>query len=227
MREKVVRSGVWRRREVFGDATLYLGDCMDILPTLADGEFDLVATDPPYGIDYSRGADKARASAARGGIAGDKDTTARDEALAAIAPAACAVFGSLYAPFPANVRHVCIWQKRADSGVYGAMYGFRRDVEALFLCGDLPRRTVKWSSVLTGFPQPRNQHPHAKPVDLCRWIIAKFEGAVIDPFMGSGTTGVAALQLNRKFTGIEIEEKYFEIACRRIEAVANQGVLFK
>jgi DNA modification methylase len=72
-------------------------------------------------------------------------------------------------------------------------------------------------------------HPTMKPVDLMTWCIQR-AGApetILDPFMGSGTTGVAAIQLGRKFIGIEREEKYFDIACRRIEQAAKQGQLFE
>jgi len=193
---------------------IYHADCRDVLPHLEP--VDLVLTDPPYGIAYRRGENKARASAARGGIAGDADTTVRDSVLSCLRDTAQVVFGSLYAPFPPDTRHVCVWRKRADAGLYGAEYGFRRDVEAVFLCGALPRRTVEWSSVLSGWHQERNGHPHAKPVGLCVWLADKFAGTILDPFMGSGTTLVAARDLGRKAIGIEIEERYCEIAAKRL-----------
>jgi site-specific DNA-methyltransferase (adenine-specific) len=73
------------------------------------------------------------------------------------------------------------------------------------------------------------EHPTQKPVELIAWCIGllpKPAASILDPFMGSGTTGVAALRLGRKFIGIEIEERWFDIACRRIETEARQGKLF-
>jgi DNA modification methylase len=70
------------------------------------------------------------------------------------------------------------------------------------------------------------RHPAQKPVALMRWCVAKTNGLVIDPFMGSGTTGVACMNLSRKFIGIEIEPKYFDIACERITNAQRQERLF-
>jgi DNA modification methylase len=69
-------------------------------------------------------------------------------------------------------------------------------------------------------------HPTQKPIDLMQWLIEKTTGTILDPFMGSGTTGVACVKLGRRFIGIEIEPKYFDIACRRIEAAYKQPDLF-
>ncbi len=69
-------------------------------------------------------------------------------------------------------------------------------------------------------------HPHAKPVDLLWQLVEPVAGCILDPFMGSGTTGVACAKLGRKFIGIEIEPKYFDIACRRIEAAYKQPDMF-
>lgn len=73
------------------------------------------------------------------------------------------------------------------------------------------------------------QHPTQKPIALMSWCIEQIKPApqlILDPFLGSGTTGVAAIQLGRKFIGIERESKYFDIACRRIEQAVAQGQLF-
>ena len=75
--------------------------------------------------------------------------------------------------------------------------------------------------------QDGKEHPTQKPVEVMRWCIGFIEGGtILDPFMGSGTTGVAAVQLGRKFIGIEIDPKYYDIACRRIEEATRQGDLF-
>ena len=89
---------------------------------------------------------------------------------------------------------------------------------------------TSFDSVARVFDGPRTffdrQHPTQKPIRLIEWCIEKTAGSVIDPFMGSGTTGVACANLGRKFIGIEIERKYFDIACERIDAAYAQGRLF-
>lgn len=117
--------------------------------------------------------------------------------------------------------------------MFGTIAGYRRDVEPVFLCGDWAAEPVSRSSVLSAAAMFRGHaaqetggHPHTKPVDLlCKLIGATRAKTIIDPFMGSGTTGVACAQLGRKFIGIEIEPKYFDIACRRIEQAYAQGKL--
>lgn len=217
---------------VIGNATLYLGDCREILPTLP--KVDAVVTDPPYGIGWSKPFLENGNSRAHAGIQGDMDCSVRDFALSSKVSDKAIVFGSFMAPFPANVRQVLVWHKPADSGLFGAVAGYRRDIEAIFLVGEWPATTGLRSSVLTGMAQFRGHaaassgsHPHTKPVDLMEKLLA-VSGAqcVVDPFMGSGSTGVACMNLGRKFIGIEIEPSYFDIACERIKAAQDQLRLF-
>jgi DNA modification methylase len=202
--------------------TIYHGDCLEVE---AWRGVDVVVTDPPYGIGWTRNAGvwRSRKSKAHDGITNDHDTSARDEALALVAGKPCVVFGSFYAPYPANVRQVLVWHKPADAGVVGATTGYRRDVEPVFLVGDWPVRPVRWAGVLRSSAGgisavvTATGHPHTKPVDLMvRLIDACPDGVVADPFMGSGTTLVAAKRLGRKAIGIEIEERYCEIAAERL-----------
>lgn len=221
------------RIETIGNATLYLGDCQQILPAInAAAAF----TDPPYGIRWSKPglpeSAKRNASRPHEGIANDQDTTARDKALRHFDRAV--VFGSLLAPFPERTKQCLIWHKPGDSGVFGAVAGYRRDVEAIFLVGNWEAAGVERSSVLRASAHFRGQiaaesgsHPHAKPVDLMEKLIAVTDIPIIcDPFMGSGTTGVACAHLGRRFVGIEIDPEYFRIACGRISAAYAQGRLF-
>ncbi len=139
-----------------------------------------------------------------------------------------AVFGSLYAPFPADLRQVCIYRKPADAGVVGSVTGFRRDVEAIFLVGPWPRRPARHSSVLTtripnagtaSSPAGRTGHPHAKLTDLMEALIDACPppGVIADPFAGSGTTLVAPRNLGRHAIGVEIDERYCEVIARRLD----------
>jgi DNA modification methylase len=218
------------RKETIGDCTLYLGDCRELLPLLP--KVDAVVTDPPYGIGWRRGVNSARNSKSHDGIANDGDTSARDEALRLTQGAPAIVFGSFYAPYPERTKQVLVWQKPADSGLVGSVTGFRRDAEPVFLVGDWPVRTVEASSVLRTW---RGQsgivtetgHPHTKPLDLIRELIGFCPGRLIlDPFMGSGTTGVACARMGRRFIGIEIDPGYFETACKRIRDAYAQPDMF-
>lgn len=199
---------------------IYHGDCRSILPALS---FDVIVTDPPYGIRWSRGVNGARNSKAHGGILGDEDTSARDEMLALCGGRPAVVFGSFYAPYPDGTRQVLVWHKPADAGVVGATTGFRRDAEPVFLVGEWPIKTVRWPSVIRSSADgiaaivTATGHPHTKPVDVVmRLIDACPPGIVADPFMGSGTTLVAAKRLGRQAVGIELDEAYCEVAAKRL-----------
>ena len=208
--------------------TLYHGDCREVTDWLAA---DVLISDPPYGIGWRRGENKRRGSKRHTGIANDLDTTVRDEALALVAAMPAAVFGSLYAAPPPQVRHICIWEKPPDAGVVGSSVGFRRDVEAIYLVGSWPRKPPSRGSVLRSrlpnignpsSPAGRTGHPHAKPVDLMSELIQFAPpGVVVDPFAGSGSTLLAAKLLDRRAIGVELEERWCEFIARRFD----QGVL--
>lgn len=208
--------------------TLYHGDCRGVSAWL---NADVMVTDPPYGIGWSKGLDAKNGSRAHDGIANDESTEARDLIVSQWGTKPAAVFGSLYAPFPAAVRHVLVWEKPGDAGVFGSTIGFRRDVEAVFLLGEWATRPAQWGSVLrsavrniggANSPSGRTGHPHTKPVDVLCTLIDRSGGATIcDPFAGSGSTLVAARSLGRRAIGVELEERYCEVAARRL----SQGVL--
>jgi site-specific DNA-methyltransferase (adenine-specific) len=200
--------------------TIYHGDCLALI---ASFDADLLVTDPPYGIKWTRSINEARASKAHAGILNDHDTSIRDAILVATSTMPGVVFGSFYAPFPANLKQVLVWVKPPDAGVVGSTTGFRRDIEPVFLVGPWPQRTVRWSAAFRagagGISAVASEtgHPHTKPLGLMRDILSKCPaGTVLDPFMGSGSTLRAAKDLGRKAIGIEIEERYCEVAARRL-----------
>jgi DNA modification methylase len=209
--------------------TLYLGDCLEQTAWLAA---DVLVTDPPYGIGWMRNENASQSSKAHAGIKNDQDTAARDTVLALAAHMPAVVFGSFAAPFPARVKQTLVWQKPNDAGVVGSVTGFRRDIEAVFLVGDWPLRTVSSSSVLRsqlthngrpGSPSRRTGHPHSKPLDLMEQLIAACPpGVVADPFAGSGSTLLAARAQGRRAVGVEIDEAYCEVIASRLA----QGDLF-
>lgn len=207
------------RVEVIGDATLYLGDCMDILPTLP--KVDAVITDPPYGI----------AATWKGGSGNGWGKSTQEAALrnewddAPPSPDLLAsllgmsdeqiIWGGNYFDLPPS-RCWFVWNKP----------------ERNFTLAEAELAWTNRDNVVRVFDgvrsDPGRVHPTQKPLALMAWCVQKTKGeTVLDPFMGSGTTGVAAIQLGRKFIGIEREPKYFDIACRRIEQAAKQGQLFE
>jgi DNA modification methylase len=206
-----------------GQIQIWHGDCREILPDI-HGAYQAVVTDPPYGIGWSRGVNSARNSKSHDGIANDEDTSVRDDALDMVSGVPAVVFGSFYAPFPSRLKQVLVWEKPADSGVVGSTTGFRRNVEPVFIVGPWPHQSVKWSSLLKpcagsiSAVATETGHPHTKPVGLMRILIERCpDGVILDPFMGSGTTLRAAKDLGRKAIGIEIEERYCEIAAKRLQ----------
>jgi site-specific DNA-methyltransferase (adenine-specific)/modification methylase len=207
-----------------GNATLYLGDCMDILPTLA--KVDAVITDPPYGIGES-----SKKNESRGGLAKPKDYGFFDWDKAPPPDALIelmrtkgqhqAFFGGNYFTLPPTSCWL-VWDKLNGNNDFA-------DCELAWTNWPKAVRRLQWR--WNGMIRQGNEeryHPTQKPLEVMKWVIELCPKAdtILDPFMGSGTTGVAAIQLGRKFIGIEREPKYFDIACQRIEQAVAQGQLF-
>ena len=198
-------------------ATIYHGDCLDMIEALT---FDVVVTDPPYGISHS--SNKLGAPLRGKQIVGDSSTAARDAALDAAAadgfPAVC--FGRWDLPPDRDLRGVLVWDKGGHVGMGDLAFPWKQNWEAVYIWGPgfKGRRgsgvlsinaLPPWGGVIT--------HPHEKPVDLMRTLIGKCPpGTILDPFMGSGTTLRAAKDLGRKSIGIELDERYCEIAATRL-----------
>jgi site-specific DNA-methyltransferase (adenine-specific) len=220
------------RVETIGRATLYLGDCREILPTL--GKVDAVVTDPPYGInlntDNSRFSGGNTASVAKRGnnigpaggarILGDDKEF--DPAFLLGLGGDKIIWG--WNNYPDKLpRGAClIWLKRNDA----AFGSFLSDAELAWMSkghGVYCRRDLSNAAITND-----RAHPTQKPLGLMVWCLSFVPKAksILDPFMGSGTTGVAAVQMERDFIGIEREPKYFDIACKRIEDAQRQGSLF-
>ena len=201
-----------------GAVYLYRADCMDILPQLPDGAVDVVVTDPPYGMSYKSGWSGRS-------IKGDGDTNIRDAALSAWSGPAI-VFGRWDCPRPPKTRARLIWNKGDWPGMGDLSFPWGPSDEEIYIIGDgfTGKRsgTVIHENRLTG----NTRHPNEKPVGLLSKLIRKSPaGCVADPFMGSGTTGVACVKLGRSFIGIEREPRYFDIAVKRIdEAFADQAL---
>jgi site-specific DNA-methyltransferase (adenine-specific)/modification methylase len=204
--------------EQIGDATLYLGDCRDILPTL--GGVDAVVTDPPYGTNVTEWDQSVGIGTIR---------------MCLEASAGYSVF------FYSNTRlgHLLAAIKECDRDAWVAVWHKPNSV------GFERRFAPQWTPIViaySGSPRfwgqdlcrcsivPQNvQHPTPKQLGVVEWCVERaslVNSVVLDPFMGSGTTGVACAKLGRRFIGIEIEPKYFDIACRRIEEAQRQPDMF-
>ncbi len=205
-----------------GDATLYLGDCREILPTL--GKVDAVVTDPPYGIGEATGKNKSRSSRA---VSKDYGDDAWDDEpidlntlnLVKSAGRWQIIFGGNYYPMPPSSCWL-IWDKlNGDNDFADCELAWTNMPKAV------RRLQYRWHGMIRQNNEPRGDHPTQKPLGLMRWCLAQLPDGcrtILDPFMGSGTTGVAALIGGYSFIGIEREPRYFERARRRISEARSQ-----
>ena len=204
-------SGPWKRIERIGNAVLLLGDCLEILPHLP--KVDAVITDPPYGIGIAANPFRQKHEA----MAWDNAPATSQHIAACLAAApACLFWGGNYFDLPPT-QGFLIWDKVQPEDFSSAMceYAWTNVAKPAKL---FKRHVVSYEKF----------HPTTKPVELMRWCVDWMGNpqTILDPFMGSGTTGVACMNLGRSFVGIEIEPKYFDIACERIENAQRQERLF-
>lgn len=204
--------------------TLYHGDCREVTAWL---EADVLVTDPPYGRAWKQG-DTGRgrgwASDNHVGIANDATTEARDAALAMWGERPAILFGDLMLAPPVGAKHVLIYDKGNDAGFTGAVGGYRRNAEAIYLVGAGHGSGLGgMSSIIStrtsagGNLARTTGHPHTKPLDVMSELILNTHLHVIaDPFAGSGSTLVAAKHLGKRAIGVEIDERYCETAARRL-----------
>jgi len=216
------------RIEQIGDCTLYLADCMDVLPTL--GKVDAVVTDPPYGINYGKlmkgkgdgngGLDKNRWKD-YGDFDWDADRPAREVFNEILG---CSQFqiiwgGNYFSDYLPPSMQWLIWDKCQTFSL--------ADFEMAWCSQRKAARIFRYSrpeALADG-----RHHPTQKPIQLMQWCMEQLPKScqtILDPFMGSGTTGVACVKMGRKFIGIEREPEYFEIACRRIREAYAQPDMF-
>jgi DNA modification methylase len=186
--------------------TLYLGDCREVTDWL---EADVLVTDPPYGMAHSSGW-KSRP------IVGDETVESRDSLWGA-KPAL--VFGRWNCPRPTAARARIIWDKGNWPGMGDLKLPWGPSDEEIYVLGSgfVGKRegTVIRGNRLVG--EATSDHPTPKPVPLMELLIEKCPpGVVTDPFAGSGSTLVAAKNLGREAIGVELDERYCEIAARRL-----------
>ena len=201
---------------VIGDCQLWLGDCLDILPRL--GKVDAVVTDPPYGIGFAGQPTKWQRRAGQQAEAWDDRPVTSLPDILALGRIQVAWGGNYYPLAPS--RGWLSWFK-PDAPPSMA------SIELAWTNQDRNARQVSCSIAATN--AERVGHPTQKPIAVMLWTLQQFPDTetILDPFMGSGTTGVACVKLGRKFIGIEKEPRYFDIACKRIEDAYKQGDMFR
>ncbi len=205
------------RVEVIGNATLYLGDCREVLPTLP--KVDAVITDPPYGIGKdgqkrTTGGNGGRKEYEFLGWDGERPDAEVFHMILAAAPKHVIWGGNYFADLLPATGKWLVWDKGQRINQSDGELAWTSQPGALRIC------TMNRVELMTDGAE----HPTQKPVRLMEWCFGqvKATGPILDPFMGSGTTGVACANLGREFIGIEREPKYFDIACRRIEDAQRQ-----
>lgn len=227
---------------IIGNATLYCGDSLEILPFLKK-QIDAIVTDPPYGINYKKGKESARTNSLhcnvnKKPIHGD-DTAFNPSYLIELSESWKTGSATPYFPvvlFGANhyanrlpeYGYWYCWDKACGQG------GADNFADAEFIW--MNRKNARcvyhhfWKGAMrSGADNSNNSlrgHPSQKPVELMRWCLDTARiglgKSVCDPYMGSGSTGVACITSGRKFIGIEIDREYFDIACQRIADAQRQ-----
>lgn len=204
--------------------TLWHGDCREVTEWL---EADVLVTDPPYGISWTSNIRNYSTTGSiqkreREGIAGDGSTDCRDHILATWGNRPAIVFGSWRIPRPANITSRLIWHKQGMNPGPIKRAFMTQDEEIYVLGGAWPQTSPPMRSVLTTTEERGSYtrsvgHPTPKPVGLmCRLVDRCPPGVIADPFAGSGSTLLAAKQLGRRAIGVELDERYCEIAARRL-----------
>jgi DNA modification methylase len=244
----------YKRKEIIGDCELYLGDCLEVMPLV--GRVDAVVTDPPYEAvmqnkwavlsEQDRGSKEQKKFARHGALKFDAIDDVRDD----VAKAMCEVCEGWLIAFcmaegvrawrdsieaqGVRYKRAMVWVKPDAMPQFngqGPSVGHEMLVSAW--CGKGHSRWNGGGKPGT-FIYNKNtpggaEHPTQKPLPLMQDLVSLFSNhqqLVLDPFIGSGTTGVACVKLGRKFIGIELNEQYFDIACSRIEKAYAQPDMF-
>ena len=203
------------KKEVIADCELYLGDCLEILPQL--GVVDAIITDPPYGIKWNGRAYKD-------GIEWDNAIPSKEvfDLLFSISRNQIIWGLNYFIEYLKNSRCVFVWRKKMGKAPSFSQF------ELAWTSFHFPSVIFEYEApgARGWWNNPRDSvryHTAQKPLPLMEKCVSYFSDSavIVDPFMGSGTTGVARVETGRRFIGIEINERYFEIACRRIREAAG------
>ena len=225
------------RKEKIGDCTLYLGDCLDVLPKVE--RVDCVITDPPYGDGAGTGYGTLKKE-----ILGNDDPLLNAQMLRA-AYSCLRKNGTIYnftnwkhqdflrfyveRYTRLKMKHSVVWDKKGMK--LGAAFRPQYEVILVLEKGKPHYQRKDFADVqcFSTIAHTASTHPHEKPIELLKGLLyhSSLPGeTILDPFMGSGSTGVACARMGRKFIGIELDEKYFDMACQRIEGAYSQKDMF-
>ncbi len=239
------------RIEQIGAATLYLGNCLEVMATL--DPVDHIIGDPPYeerlhqaksgmrglvrpdGSHHWKPLDFASVDDIRDAFVINAAPLCRGWFIVFCTAEGVARWADTINPSPMKYKRACVWIK-PDSTPQMNGQGPAQGAE-LFVCAWAGKGHASWNAGgkrgvythLVNNPERHGEHPTEKPRRLMSEIVADFTkpgDVILDPFMGSGTTGVAAVMAGRRFVGIEMNERYFDIACKRIEDAQRQGDMF-
>ena len=194
---------------------LYCGDCLEILPQFEDGSVDAVVTDPPYGIGFGGPRTNPRK------IIGDDAPFDPSPLLRFDCPKV--LWGAnAYASRLPDSYNWLVWLKRGEKCAPKTY----SDCEMAWTEGCVKggvKRFVWDGNIRQKDYEMRRLHPTQKPVYVMEWAVGYVpSGTILDPFMGSGTTGVACVNTGRDFIGIELDRGYFDIACERIDKALDE-----
>lgn len=224
-----------RREDLAEGVTVYLGDCRDVIPIL--GHIDAVVTDPPYGVGYEGSTTKHGQNGSSYESFDDTPESILEICVPAIRSAVAIARSAVITPGNANchlydpprAQGAIFYPSGANSGPWGFVCS-----QPLYYYGLDPYLATGKGRQPNGFSTVEAadrsiDHPCPKPINQMKWMVARASllgEIVLDPFMGSGTTGVASVVMGRKFVGVEIEPKYFDIACKRITQATSQKDMF-
>lgn len=197
----------YKRKEQIGDCTLYLGDCIEIMPTL--GKVDAVVTDPPYGINIAANSFRQKHEKM------DWDKRPIDASILDLTTPHI-IWGGNYFDLPPE-QGFFIWDKVQPEDFSSA--------QVEYAWNNLKKPAKIFRRHVVSYEK---FHPTTKPIELMEWCMSFLPNCttILDPFMGSGTTLVACAKMGRKGIGIELEPKYFDIACKRVEDAYKQPDMF-
>lgn len=213
------------QKEVIGNATLYCADCSDVLPELE--KFDLCLTDPPYGIgNFVQVSGRIRGRAGNTGREVEWNNSKPDQSIFEQIKHISRhriIFGANHFNCFEDKGGAIIWDKNQK------MPNFSKcEIASCTHYKKTEIVRIPWTNFIVKH-KAQTGHPNERPVELYEWCIdylpiKKFE-SVIDPFMGSGSTAVAAINKGKRYVGIEREQEYFDTACERIEETQRQEIL--
>lgn len=207
----------YKRKEVIGDCTLYLADCMDVMPHL--GKVDAVVTDPPYGISADENPIRGSQKHEKKGWDRTRPNKEIFDVMIELSNDQIIWGGNYFTDYLRPTMRWLVWDKMARNFSLA-------DCEFAWASQWKAARIFSYSRGAAN--QDGKVHPTQKPVQLMRWCLSLLPDSqlILDPFMGSGTTGVACVKEGRAFIGVELDEDYFDIACKRIQDAYDQPDIF-